>query len=99
MTNEDEIMSAAEFFGELESGEKSPSRTCRPRGKKSENGFFSEIKVKMAMRAHGVSRARALEIIANREDGKDASKDGVAHGGGTNFRADETIMTAEEFFA
>ena len=67
MTNEDEIMSAAEFFGELESGEKSPSRPCRPRGKKPENGLFSEVKVKMAMRVYGVSRSRALEIIAERE--------------------------------
>ena len=99
MTNEDEIMAAAEFFGEIDNGKKDSSSACRTRGKKSEKELFSKIKVKMVMRAHGVSRARALEIIANREDGKDASKDGVAHGGGTNFRADETIMTAEEFFA
>jgi len=67
MTNEDEIMSAAEFFGELGNEEKSPSRTCRSRGKKSENGLFSKIKVKMVMRVYGVSRSRALEIIAERE--------------------------------
>ena len=67
MTNEDEIMSAAEFFGELGSEEKRPSRTCRSRGKKSENGLFSKIKVKMVMRVYGVSRSRALEIIAERE--------------------------------
>ena len=67
MTNEDEIMSAAEFFGELDSGEKRPSRTCRSRGKKSVNDLFSKIKVRMVMRVYGVSRTKALKIIAERE--------------------------------
>ena len=67
MTNEDEIISAAEFFGELDNGEKSPYRTCRPRGKKPSNDLFSKIKVKMVMRVYGVSRTKALKIIAERE--------------------------------
>ena len=99
MTNEDEIMSAAEFFGELDNVEKISSCACRTRGKKSEKALFSNIKVKMVMRAHGISRPRALEIIAKREDGKDASKDGMVHDGGMRRRADETFMSAEEFFA
>ena len=99
MKTEDEIMSAAEFFDELDNVEKNSSCACRTRGKKSEKELFSNIKVKMVMRAHGVSRARALEIIAKGVDGKDASKDGMAHEGGMRRRVDETFMTAEEFFA
>lgn len=67
MTNEDEMMNAEEFFREIDDAETKPPRTCHPRGKKSENDLFSKIKVTMVMRVHGVSRARALEIIAERE--------------------------------
>ena len=67
MTNDDEIMTAEEFFGEIDNEETRHSRMCRPRRKKSENDLFSKIKVKMVMRVYGVSRTRALKIIAERE--------------------------------
>ena len=64
----DEIMSAEEFFG-VSSGEKGPGKTAKrkPRAKKSQDEFFEELKVKTVMRIYGVSRARALEIIAGRD--------------------------------
>jgi hypothetical protein len=40
---------------------------ARARGKKPEK-LFTAVKVKMVMRIYGVSRAKALEIIANREN-------------------------------
>ena len=65
METDDDIMSAEEFFGGL-AGEKKAPRKCRSRGKKPQ-ARFAAVKVKMVMRIHGVSRARALEIIAERE--------------------------------
>ena len=67
MTNDDEIMTAEDFFGEIDNEEMRPSRICRPHRKKSEDDLFSKIKVKMVMRVYGVSRTRALKIIAERE--------------------------------
>ena len=67
MANDDEIMTAEEFFGEIDNVETRPPRICRPRRKKSENDLFSKIKVKMVMRVYGVSRTKALKIIAERE--------------------------------
>ena len=65
MTN-DEIMTAEEFFGEVDVEEMRPSRPCRPRGRKSDKDLFSKIKVDMVMRAYGVSRERAEKIVAQR---------------------------------
>jgi len=63
---DDETMTAEEFFGKIEEEEARPSRTCRPRVRKSEKSRFDDIKVKMVMRAHGVSRDKAKKIIAER---------------------------------
>ena len=65
METDDDIMSGEEFFGGLTGGKKAP-RKCRSRGKKPE-ALFAAVKVKMVMRIYGVSRAKALEIIAKRE--------------------------------
>lgn len=62
-----ETMTAEEFFGEVTGGEAMPRRTGKKRGQKSSDAFFANAKVKMVMRICGVSRARALEIIAERE--------------------------------
>ena len=63
---DDEIMTAEEFFGEVDIEEMSPSRPCRPRGRKSDKDLFSKIKMKMVMRAYGVSREMAEKIVAQR---------------------------------
>ncbi|MBQ3289101.1 MAG: hypothetical protein IJH50_06790 [Kiritimatiellae bacterium] len=99
MTNEDEMISAEEFFFGDGNGGRNSSCTCRTREKKSEANLFARIKVKMVMRIYGVTRAKAMKIIAEREAGDAApGKDG-AHGDGKNRRAGESFMTAEEFFA
>ena len=71
MKNDDEVMSAEEFFGGLENKKKAPARKGRSRAKKSANDLFAEVKVKMVMRVYGVTKARALEILADRTDEKD----------------------------
>ena len=99
MRNEVEMMSAEEFlFGDGNEG-KNSSSACRRRGKKPEANLFARIKVKMVMRIYGVSRAKAIEIIAKREAGDETAGNGGAHGDGKNRRDDESLMTAEEFFA
>ena len=84
MKNDNELMSAEEIFGELAYEKKAPVRKGRRRAKKSANDLFAEIKVKMVMRIYGVTKARALEIIADRTeenntppapDGADAADD------------------------
>ncbi len=70
MNNDDEVMSAEEFFGGLENEKKAPTRKGRCRAKKSANDLFAELKVKMVMRVYGVTKARALEIIASRAEEK-----------------------------
>ena len=91
METDDDIMSAEEFFGEINGGKKTP-RKCRSRGKKPE-ALFAAVKVKMVMRIYGVSRAKALEIIAKREGEKkaEASEDIEREEPGR-------LMSAEEFF-
>ena len=97
MNNDEEVMSAEEFFGELAYEKKAPVRKGRRRGKKSANDLFAEIKVKMVMRIYGVTKARALEILADRaeENNTPPAPDGNAdvvddegddnnQGGGTN---------------
>ena len=98
MVKDDEIMSAEEFFGGIDDGKKNSSRTCRTRGKKAAEDLFTKMKVKMVMRIYGVSRAKALEIIAARDAAK-AAADGESRAGGNKGDADETLMSAEDFFA
>ena len=98
MIKDDEIMSAEEFFGGIGNGEKNSSRTPRPRGKKTAKDLFAKMKVKMIMRIYGVSRAKALAIIAEREAAKTA-ENGKAPEDGKTGDTDETLLPAEEFFA
>ena len=99
MTNDDEIMTAEEFFGEIDNADTRPSRTCRPLGRKSEKDFFAKTKVKMVMRVYAVSRARALMIIAEREAEKGSPEDGMKRTGEKSGHADGTLVSADEFFA
>ena len=71
METDDDMMMAEDFFGEIAGGKKAP-RKVRTRGKKPEE-LFAAVKVKMVMRIYGVSRTRALEIIAQRESEKRAA--------------------------
>ena len=98
MINDDEIMSAEEFFGEVDSGKKNLLRTRSSRGKKTAEDLFTKMKVKMIMRIYGVSRARALEIIAGREPAKSA-ENGKAQDVRSETDADDELLSAEEFFA
>ena len=98
MVKDDEIMSAEEFFGGIDNGEKHSSRTPRLRGKKTAEDLFAKMKVKMIMRIYGVSRARALEIIAGREAAKSA-ENGKAQEVGQKGDTDEELLSAEDFFA
>ena len=63
---EEEMMSA-DIFDDEKSTLKKPAHMHRVRRKKSHQDFFSELKIKMLMRIHGATRARAIEILAERE--------------------------------
>ena len=73
--NNETIMSAEEFFGEPEK-DKKPALSVKARGKRSKKDIFAELKIKMVMRIYGVSRAKALEIIAKRENETRAAEKG-----------------------
>ena len=70
MDNDMEMTRAEEFFGEIEEdGQRIPNGNARKSKKKvksSAQDRFARIKIKMMMRIYGVSRARALELIAGR---------------------------------
>ena len=95
METDDDIMSAEEFFGEIGEPKKAP-RKCRSRGKKPE-ALFAAVKVKMVMRIYGVSRAKALEIIAKRESETSAAE-GEGADRSTAEGRDGEFMSAREFF-
>ena len=99
MNNDEELMFDEELFGELAKEKKIPSRKGRRRAKKSANDLFAEVKVKMVMRVYGVTKARALEILADRADEKKPSE---ASAGNVNEIEDDEedvpFMSAEEFF-
>ena len=100
VNNDEEVMSAEEFFGELAYEKKVPVRKGRGRGKKSANDLFAEIKVKMVMRIYGVTKARALEIIADHaeENNTPPAPDGNADAADEND--DEVKFLPEsEFFS
>ena len=67
MGNDDDMMTAEEFFGGIEPKRSNRIGACRTRRKKSAKTIFLEAKAKMIMRIYGVSRAKALEIAASRE--------------------------------
>ena len=93
MPNNEEIMTAAEFFCGVDKEMNTPSRKTRPRGKRKPDDLFADVKVKMVMRINGVSRAKALEIISARAAEKAAAEDGEEA-----RPRDERIMSADEFF-
>ena len=98
MAKNGEAMSVEEFlFDEMDEGVKVPvGASCR-RVKRSGKNLFRELKVKMVMRIYGVSRAKALEIVAAR-----AKKAGESGESGVRAarppRDDGGFMGAEEFF-
>ena len=100
MNKDDEVISAEEFFGGLENEKKAPVRKGRGRGKKSANDLFAEIKVKMVMRIYGVTKARALEIIADRakENNTPPAPDGNADAADDNDD-DVKFLPESEFFS
>ena len=96
MKNDDELMSAEEFFGVKEIKDVRP-RGARPRRvKKSAPDPLAEIKVKMVMRIYNVSRTRALEMIA----GRDAEKKALEAGAASERDEDDGggLMSAADFF-
>ena len=68
MTNEGEMFSAEEFFGGADNRNRNPSWMSGRHGRKAADRLLADVKVKMIMRIHGVSRAKARGIIARRED-------------------------------
>ncbi len=93
MRNNDEIMTAEEFFGEFDQETNTSSRNSRPRGRRNSNDLFADVKVKLVMRVYGVSRAKALEIISARA-AEQAEDEEVAE----SRPRDESFMSAAEFF-
>ena len=96
MKNED-TMSAEEFFGEVEKG-KVPVRMGKTRGKRSKTDLFADLKVKMVMRIYGVSKKRALEIIAGRVAEKRALAERLRNDGRTSMKDEGGFMSAKDFF-
>ena len=99
--DDDNIMTAEEFFGGIEPKKRSRIGACRTRGKKSERSIFLEAKAKMIMRIYGVSRAKALEIAASHGEAAKADDAGKARPRANDRGAsrDEGLMSAEEFFS
>ena len=95
--NDETIMSAEEFFGEVEK-DKAPVRMGKARGKGSRTDLFSELKVKMVMRIYGVSKKRALEIIDGRAVAKRAHESGNGNDGRASGKDEGGFMSAKDFF-
>ena len=91
MHNEIEI-EAEEFLDGMVKSDKVPVRKSKDSRKRSEKNLFAEIKVKMVMRIYGVSRVRALEIIAAREAACKAAEKAASNS------ADGELMDAGAFF-
>lgn len=101
MDNE-KIMSAEEFFGEPKK-DKTPAHTGKARRKRSSKALFAELKIKTVMRIYGVSRARAMEIIAGRADEKQEMERAKESPSARLRRRplddeDEELMSAADFF-
>ena len=103
--SEERIMTAEEFFGEIESdrcrGSTSSPRRRRGRAKNT----FADIKARMVMRIYGVTREKAERIISARSGAADAA---VAAAEEATNRAgeemdllgdEETTSGIEEFFS
>ena len=94
MEEDDDIMTAEEFFGISEKSAGRTRRKGRSRGKKKGEALLAEVKVKMVMRIHGISRQKALEMIAAREAEKKVAAGEEPRG---ENEAGE-FMSAAEFF-
>ena len=95
--NDETIMTAEEFFGEVEK-DNTPVRMGKARGKGSKTDLFSKLKVKMVMRIYGVSKKRALEIIAGRAAEKRALAQRLRNDGRTSMKDEGGFMSAKDFF-
>ena len=100
---DDDVMSAEEFFGEEFFGDspkdKSPRRAGRRPAKAATKDILGDIKARMVMRIYGVSKARALAIIAGRAAEREAL--GAAKVDGDLLGHEESdggLMSAEDFF-
>ena len=71
---------------------------ARKRLKKAKKDIFAEIKVKMMMRIYGVSRKRALEIIAGRAAEKAALAAAKEKKGKKGKDDAGEFMSAADFF-
>ena len=78
MNIDDDIMTDEEFFGELDAGGTMTPRTPHRCGESAEKDIFREVKLKMVMRIYGVSRSKAMKIIAAREKAKNAAEEAKA---------------------
>ena len=100
MKNDDEIMTAEEFFGETENN-KGAGCTIRSRrrGGRAKN-TFEDLKARMVMRIYGVTRAKAERIISDRAAEKVAVLAAAKAPGAVDDCAsdDDELMSAEEFF-
>ena len=96
MRKGDRIMTAEEFFGGTGSRGGAPTRSCRPRRKMKAEDLFEEAKTQMVMRINGVSRAKALEIIAARTKKAGAGDESGDRAAGSD--CDDGLMSAEAFF-
>jgi hypothetical protein len=100
MNDDDEIMTAEEFFGEVANnmgvGSTGAPRKRSGRAKKT----FADIKARMVMRIYGVTRAKAERIISDRAAEKVAALAAAKALGAVNDCAsdDDELMSAEEFF-
>lgn len=93
MNEDEEIMTAEEFFGNAKS-DKGASRTSGlRRRKRGENKTFADIKARMVMRIYRVTRAKADKIVSKR-----AAIDQDRNAGICFSDDDELLMTADEFF-
>ena len=101
MGNDDDIMTAEEFFGGMEPKKGNRIGACRTRRKKSARSIFLEAKAKMIMRIYGVSRTKALEIAASRGETANAGGNGKSRSmtKGRAASRDDDLMSAEEFFS
>ena len=97
MQNEIEMIDTEDIFDEMARCGKVPVQKSKDRRKRSEKNLFAEIKVKMVMRIYGVSRARALEIIAKRANETSAAE-GEGADRSTAEGRDGEFMSAREFF-
>lgn len=100
MKKDDEIMTAEEFFGEMENRKSTGGSVgARPK-KRCANKTFAAIKARMVMRIYGVTRAKAESIISERGTASAEVDAAVNPNGAEKNRGgdDVEIMSAEEFF-